>query len=214
MWFKHSMSIAQQLIPIYNITVHKNKEWCCPKCACLCHNLTTPTGHEGGVQRCKHNDTTTTYTCTLFLKYWIIIINHLTQLNTKNCLKLKVRMIIIIIFKLKCSNTMMRSKVWNTDSSQCDWSYTKCIYWHFIKNHCRVNSIHWLLININSYNKSIFYTTPNQTQKIQKSLIVGYNVTFNTVRVLGWTQIGSDWPKIGEILDILRSVSVHFDSIS
>ena len=25
MWFKHSMSIAQQLIPIYNTTVHKNK---------------------------------------------------------------------------------------------------------------------------------------------------------------------------------------------
>ena len=25
MWFKHSMSIAQQLMPIYNIIVHKNK---------------------------------------------------------------------------------------------------------------------------------------------------------------------------------------------
>ena len=25
MWFKYSMSIAQQLIPIYNTTVHKNK---------------------------------------------------------------------------------------------------------------------------------------------------------------------------------------------
>ena len=24
MWFKHSMSIAQQLIPIYNTTVYKN----------------------------------------------------------------------------------------------------------------------------------------------------------------------------------------------
>ena len=47
MWFKHSMSIAQQLIPIYNTTVYKNKELCCPKCDCLCHNLTTPTGHEG-----------------------------------------------------------------------------------------------------------------------------------------------------------------------
>ena len=25
MWFKHSMSIAQQLMQIYNTTVHKNK---------------------------------------------------------------------------------------------------------------------------------------------------------------------------------------------
>ena len=25
MWFKHSMSIAQQLITIYNTTMHKNK---------------------------------------------------------------------------------------------------------------------------------------------------------------------------------------------
>ena len=25
MWFKHSMTIAQQLMPIYNTTVHKNK---------------------------------------------------------------------------------------------------------------------------------------------------------------------------------------------
>ena len=25
MWFKHSVSIEQQLIPIYNTTVHKNK---------------------------------------------------------------------------------------------------------------------------------------------------------------------------------------------
>ena len=25
MWFKHSMSIAQQLMPIYNTTLHKNK---------------------------------------------------------------------------------------------------------------------------------------------------------------------------------------------
>ena len=24
MWFKHSMNIAQQLMPIYNNTVHKN----------------------------------------------------------------------------------------------------------------------------------------------------------------------------------------------
>ena len=27
MWFKHSMSIAQQLIHIYNTTVHKNKSY-------------------------------------------------------------------------------------------------------------------------------------------------------------------------------------------
>ena len=27
MWFYHSMSIAQQLIPIYNITVDKNKSY-------------------------------------------------------------------------------------------------------------------------------------------------------------------------------------------
>ena len=27
MWFKQSMSIAQQLIPIYNITVHKTKSY-------------------------------------------------------------------------------------------------------------------------------------------------------------------------------------------
>ena len=25
MWFKHSMNIAQQLMPIYNITVHEKK---------------------------------------------------------------------------------------------------------------------------------------------------------------------------------------------
>ena len=50
MWFKHSMSIAQQLIPIYNTTVHKNKEGYCPKCVCSCHNLTTPTGHEDKLQ--------------------------------------------------------------------------------------------------------------------------------------------------------------------
>ena len=50
MWFKHSMSIAQQLIPIYNTTVHKNKrDYCCPLFDCLCHKLTTPTGHEGGL---------------------------------------------------------------------------------------------------------------------------------------------------------------------
>ena len=47
MWFKHSKSIAQQLIPIYNTTVHKNEELCSPLCDWLCHNLTTPTGHVG-----------------------------------------------------------------------------------------------------------------------------------------------------------------------
>ena len=31
------MSIIQQLIPIYNTTVHENKELCCPKCRCPCH---------------------------------------------------------------------------------------------------------------------------------------------------------------------------------
>ena len=40
------MSITQQLIPIYNTTVHKER--CCPLCDCLCHNLTTSTGHQGG----------------------------------------------------------------------------------------------------------------------------------------------------------------------
>ena len=42
-WASHS----SWLIPIYNTTVHKNKEWWCPKCVCSCYNLTTPTGHEG-----------------------------------------------------------------------------------------------------------------------------------------------------------------------
>ena len=27
MWFKHSMSIAQKLLPIYNTTVHKNMSY-------------------------------------------------------------------------------------------------------------------------------------------------------------------------------------------
>ena len=27
LWFKHSMSIPKQLIPIYNTTVHKNKSY-------------------------------------------------------------------------------------------------------------------------------------------------------------------------------------------
>ena len=46
MWFKRSMSIAQQLIPIYNTTVHKNKEplmW-----LCSCYKLKTPICHYGG----------------------------------------------------------------------------------------------------------------------------------------------------------------------
>ena len=38
MWFKHSMSIAQQLNPIYNTTVHKNKTNVA-LINCLCHKL-------------------------------------------------------------------------------------------------------------------------------------------------------------------------------
>ena len=38
MWFKHSTSIAQQLIPIYNTTVHKNKGYVALNVVnCLCH---------------------------------------------------------------------------------------------------------------------------------------------------------------------------------
>ena len=49
---------AQQPIPIYNNTVYKNKELCCPKCDCVCHNLTTPTGHKGGNSTCTmYNNT-------------------------------------------------------------------------------------------------------------------------------------------------------------
>ena len=43
MWFKHSMSmsIVQQLIPIYNTTVHKNKTnyVALNVVNCLCHKL-------------------------------------------------------------------------------------------------------------------------------------------------------------------------------
>ena len=40
MWFKHSMSIAQQLIPIYNTTVHKNKTIVALNVVnCFCHKL-------------------------------------------------------------------------------------------------------------------------------------------------------------------------------
>ena len=48
MWFKHSMSIAPQLIPIYNTTVHKNKRFMLPLMwlNCLCHKLTKPTGGQ------------------------------------------------------------------------------------------------------------------------------------------------------------------------
>ena len=35
MWFKHSKSIAQQLIPIYNTTVHKNKNSVAPNVAII-----------------------------------------------------------------------------------------------------------------------------------------------------------------------------------
>ena len=49
MWFKHSMSIAQQLIPIYNTTVHKNKtNVALNVVSCLCHNFTRATDHGGG----------------------------------------------------------------------------------------------------------------------------------------------------------------------
>ena len=62
MWLKHSMKIAQQLILIYNTTVHMKKDLCCPfnNVVKLCHKLTTPTGHEGGRNKqklrptCKH----------------------------------------------------------------------------------------------------------------------------------------------------------------
>ena len=40
MWFKHSMSITQQLIPIYNITVQKNKTNVALNVVnCLCRKL-------------------------------------------------------------------------------------------------------------------------------------------------------------------------------
>ena len=74
MWFKRSMSIAQQLITIYNSTVHKNKSYAAVNVFRLFVPLvkpgrssyirswlndtevpgisawprTTPTGHEGG----------------------------------------------------------------------------------------------------------------------------------------------------------------------
>ena len=53
MWFKHSISIAQQLTPIYNTTVYKIRTrvllplmWL----NCLCHKLKIPTDHKGGAQ--------------------------------------------------------------------------------------------------------------------------------------------------------------------
>ena len=41
MWFKHSMSIAQQLIPVFNTTVHKTKRVLLPLMwlNCLCYKL-------------------------------------------------------------------------------------------------------------------------------------------------------------------------------
>ena len=49
MWFKYSKSIAQQLIHIYNTTVHKRKSDVALNVVnYLCHNFTTPTGHKGG----------------------------------------------------------------------------------------------------------------------------------------------------------------------
>ena len=47
MWFKHSISVAHQLIPIYSTTVHKNKDlYALNVVNCLCHNLTTPTSQR------------------------------------------------------------------------------------------------------------------------------------------------------------------------
>ena len=50
MWFKYSMSTAHQLMPIYNMTVHKNKSnvalnlmWLIVGGMCY----ETPTGHKG-----------------------------------------------------------------------------------------------------------------------------------------------------------------------
>ena len=54
MWFKHSMSIAQQLIPFYNTTVHSNKTYVAlnvVKLFVILSKLTTPTGHNGRYNR-------------------------------------------------------------------------------------------------------------------------------------------------------------------
>ena len=59
MWFKHSMSIAQQLIPICNITVQKNKGYIALNVVnCLCHKLNktnSPRG-EGGAFETKRSE--------------------------------------------------------------------------------------------------------------------------------------------------------------
>ena len=46
MLFRHSMSIAQQLMPIYNTTVHKNKVNVALNCWVF---MKTPTDHKGGL---------------------------------------------------------------------------------------------------------------------------------------------------------------------
>ena len=77
MLFRHSMSITQQLMPIYNTTVHKNKinvalnlMWLTVGC------YETPTGHKGGPKllvSMKHKQATGAY----IDKVWI------TSDNTK-----------------------------------------------------------------------------------------------------------------------------------
>ena len=44
MWFKHSMSITQQLMPIYNTTAHKNKSTVALNVANVCASYS----HKGG----------------------------------------------------------------------------------------------------------------------------------------------------------------------
>ena len=47
MLFRHSMSIGQQLMPIYNTTVHKNKLNIALNVVNCCVFMKTPTGHKG-----------------------------------------------------------------------------------------------------------------------------------------------------------------------
>ena len=59
MWFKHSMSIAKQLIPIYNTTVHKNKSYVALNVAKLfvpyVKDTNMPPGWIKGLEFCLHN---------------------------------------------------------------------------------------------------------------------------------------------------------------
>ena len=68
MWFRHSMNIVQQLMPIYNTTVHKNKSFVAFNVfvrALKVKNNNTPLG-RGAESISKNCNYTFLNSCTLF----------------------------------------------------------------------------------------------------------------------------------------------------